>query len=123
MRYIPGSHLRRRTYQHRQDERPDLALDFVLDDGEVDMASARDVVLQAGRMSLHDIHLVHGSNPNRSAKRRAGLAIRYMPATSLFDRSHGNRTTPQGLTTGFATRPLWLVRGQDRAGNQGLLSR
>jgi Phytanoyl-CoA dioxygenase (PhyH) len=123
MRFIPGSHRRGHTFQHRQDDRPDLALDFVLEDGDVDMATARDVVLPAGRMSLHDIYLVHGSNPNRSAKRRAGLAVRYMPATSLFDRAYGNRTTPQGLTTGFATRPIWLARGQDRAGNQGLMAR
>ena len=35
---------------------------------------------------MHDVHLVHGSHPNRSGKRRAGLAIRYMPSTSLFNR-------------------------------------
>ncbi len=30
-------------------------------------------------MSLHHIKLVHGSEPNRTANRRIGLAIRYIP--------------------------------------------
>ncbi len=30
-------------------------------------------------MSLHHIKLVHGSEPNRTADRRIGLAIRYIP--------------------------------------------
>jgi len=116
MRFIPGSHSGR-MYRHRKDDRADLALDLVLEDGEADMASARDVCLKAGQLSLHDVYLVHGSAPNRSPKRRAGLAIRYMPATSLFDRTmFETRTTPNGLTVDFAQRPLWLVRGKDRTG-------
>lgn len=117
MRFIPGSH-RGQVYRHRKDDRPDLALDLVLDDDAVDASEARDVVLEAGQMSLHDVYLVHGSAPNRSPKRRAGLAIRYMPATSLFDRSlFKPTTTANGLVVDFTRRPLWLVRGRDRAGN------
>jgi ectoine hydroxylase-related dioxygenase (phytanoyl-CoA dioxygenase family) len=33
----------------------------------------------AGEMSLHHIKLVHGSDANRSADRRIGLSIRYIP--------------------------------------------
>jgi hypothetical protein len=117
MRYIPASHRNGHVYRHRRDARPDLALDLVLEDGEADMDAARDVVLEPGMMSLHDVYLVHGSNPNRSGKRRAGLAMRYMPATSHFDRSlYPPSTSPNGLTVDFANRPLWLVRGMDRTG-------
>ena len=117
MRYIPGSHRNGHVYRHRRDTRPDLALDLVLEDGEADMATARDVVLEPGMMSLHDVYLVHGSNPNRSGLRRAGLALRFMPATSHFDRSlYPPATSANGLTVDFANRPLWLVRGQDRTG-------
>jgi len=117
MRFVPGSH-DGRVYRHRKDTRPDLALDLVLDDGEIDVALARDVVLEAGQMSLHDVFLVHGSQPNRSTKRRAGLALRYMPATSLFDRSmYPRKELSTGHVVSFAERPLWLVRGEDRAGN------
>jgi non-heme Fe2+,alpha-ketoglutarate-dependent halogenase len=30
-------------------------------------------------MSLHHVRLIHGSEPNPSAKRRIGFAIRYVP--------------------------------------------
>lgn len=66
-------------------------------------------------MSLHDVYLIHGSNPNRSPRRRAGLAIRYMPATSLFDRSR-TADASAGYVVDFSNRPIWLVRGKDRTG-------
>ena len=46
---------------------------------EVDASKAVDVILQPGEISLHDIKLVHGSEPNRSGDRRIGFAIRYLP--------------------------------------------
>jgi hypothetical protein len=116
MRYIPGSHARGHVYRHRNDTRPDLALDLVLADDAVDTGAARDVVLEPGMMSLHDVYLVHGSNPNRSGKRRAGLALRYMPASSHFDRAmFAPRTSGNGLTVDYTNRPIWLVRGVDRS--------
>jgi hypothetical protein len=121
MRYIPGTHLGGHVYKHRKDDRPDLALDLVLEQGEADIGAARDVILEAGQFSMHDVFLVHGSNPNRSTKRRAGLAMRFMPATSHFDREMfpPSRTT-NGLVVDFTKRPLWLVRGQDRTGRNDL---
>jgi len=117
MRLVPGSH-DGRVYRHRQDTRPDLALDLVLDDEQIDTDMARDVVLEAGQMSMHDVFLVHGSQPNRSTRRRAGLALRYMPASSLFDRTlYPRKELATGHVVSFADRPLWLVRGSDRAGN------
>jgi hypothetical protein len=47
---------------------------------KVDEATAVDVVLRPGQMSLHHVLLVHGSSPNHSGQRRCGLAIRYIPA-------------------------------------------
>lgn len=116
MRFLPGSHGAGRSYRHRTDERPDLALDLTIDE-DLDLATARDVLLQAGQMSLHDVFLVHGSNPNRSARRRAGLALRYMPAASLFDRAmYEPRTLPNGLKVDYRNRPIWLLRGRDASG-------
>ena len=40
-----------------------------------------DVELRAGEISLHSDLLVHGSEPNRSTRRRCGLTLRYSPAT------------------------------------------
>ncbi|MEZ4709444.1 MAG: phytanoyl-CoA dioxygenase family protein [Caldilineaceae bacterium] len=42
-------------------------------------ATAVDLPLRAGQMSLHDGTLIHGSLPNRSNRRRCGLTLRYVP--------------------------------------------
>lgn len=77
---------------------------------------ARDDVLRAGQFSLHDVYLIHGSNANRSTRRRAGFVIRYMPATSVFERADGDKHVQLGMTFSMGKRPIWLLRGQDRSG-------
>lgn len=85
--------------------------------GHSDESTARDVELQPGEMSLHDVYLIHGSRANTSPRRRAGLALRYMPATSHFDRAmfRPGESTSTYLVD-FSRRPIWLVRGADRTG-------
>jgi len=60
---------------------------------------------------------VHGSQPNRSNRRRAGFAIRYMPATAHYDRSLPMGSASSTVPVEFAQRPIWLVRGVDRCGH------
>lgn len=43
-------------------------------------ATAVDMPLRAGQMSLHDGTIIHGSLPNSSDRRRCGLTLRYVPA-------------------------------------------
>ncbi len=103
MRVIPGS--------HRGDQMPHrdtFARDNLLTRGqevavEVDGSRAVDLVLQPGEMSLHHVRLIHGSEPNPSARRRIGFAIRYLP-------THVRQTVGE---RDFAT----LVRGVDNYGN------
>jgi ectoine hydroxylase-related dioxygenase (phytanoyl-CoA dioxygenase family) len=100
MRVVPGS--------HHQDVIPHtetFASANLLSRGqeiqvEVDEATAVDLVLQPGEMSLHHVKLIHGSNPNRSDDRRIGYAIRYIP-------------TSVRQTVG-AEDSAMLVRGVDR---------
>lgn len=40
-----------------------------------------DNVLKAGQVSIHTSTLIHGSEPNRSDRRRCGLALRYIPSS------------------------------------------
>ena len=54
--------------------------------------------------------------PNRSAMRRTGIALRYMPGSSLFDRTLRPVDGRSGVPVSFATRPLWLLRGRDLTG-------
>jgi hypothetical protein len=43
--------------------------------------------------------------------------MRYMPASSHFDRAmYAPTTTANGLTVDYTNRPIWLVRGVDRTG-------
>lgn len=112
MRYIPGSH-KFGVLSHHLDERREVVLNQAIQRDLFDETAAKDDALMAGRISLHDVFLIHGSRANRSTKRRAGLTFRYMPSTSHFDRSIPAYNT-EGLVADFARRPLFLVRGINR---------
>jgi len=79
MRVIPES--------HKLDQAPHrdtFAADNLLSRGqeimvEVDESKAVELPLEPGEMSLHDVRLIHGSEPNPSANRRICFAIRYVP--------------------------------------------
>jgi ectoine hydroxylase-related dioxygenase (phytanoyl-CoA dioxygenase family) len=116
LRVIPGSHREKRIHAHLLEDREDLVLSQRTADDVFDEAEAADVVLQAGQMSMHDVYMIHGANPNRSPRRRAGVAIRYMPGTSVFERNLNPAGGRSGIPVHFAKRPLWLLRGQDRTG-------
>jgi hypothetical protein len=103
--------------RHRMREGDDVVLSQEVDMSEADPSLIRDDMLPAGGFSLHDVFLVHGSGPNRSERRRAGFVVRYMPATSLFDRGVDRRQDQTGVSFSFSRRPIWLLRGEDRAGN------
>jgi hypothetical protein len=117
LRVVPGSHAARTLHPHLHEDRADLTLQQRLAAGAFDEAQAVDIELQPGQMSLHDVYMVHGANVNTSAQRRTGVALRYMPATSLFDRRLRPVDGQTGVAVNFAQRPLWLLRGADRAGN------
>ena len=116
MRVVPGTH-RDGLMEHVTSTDPALALDKGLKAGAFDEAKAYDVELEPGQFSLHDAMVVHGSNANHSGLRRCGYAMRFMPATSLFDRSIPPTRIAHNQVLDFSQRPIWLVRGEDRAGN------
>ncbi|MEE2804082.1 MAG: phytanoyl-CoA dioxygenase family protein [Pseudomonadota bacterium] len=117
LQVVPGSHKARRSFQHARSEEEGLVLNQYVEDPAVDLTTAEDVALRSGEFSLHDIHIIHGSNPNTSGRRRAGVAIRYMPGTSLMNRTSSRTGNSSGYMVNWATRPLWLLRGENRAGN------
>ncbi len=103
MKFVAGSH--RMEIQPHKDT---FAADNLLSRGqevevEVDEATAVHVELQPGEMSLHHVKLIHGSEPNRSADRRIGFAIRYIP-------THVRQV-------GMQRDAALLVRGHDAFGN------
>jgi hypothetical protein len=116
LRVIPGSHREKKLYSHMREDRSDVVLTQRIDDPGFDEAQAVDIELEPGQMSLHDVYMIHGATVNRSPQRRAGVAIRYMPATSVFERGLIATSDRSGFKVDFSTRPLWLLRGQDRTG-------
>jgi ectoine hydroxylase-related dioxygenase (phytanoyl-CoA dioxygenase family) len=116
LRVIPRSHRDRTLHEHLHEDRADLTLNQRLAAGSFDERHAVDIELQPGQMSLHDVYMIHGARPNSSAKRRTGVALRYMPATSVFERDLRPAHGKTGVPVDFAHRPLWLVRGIDRSG-------
>ena len=115
MRFIPGSHNRTELYRHHVTERKNVVLNLELDQDQFDERDAVNVELEPGQMSMHDVRLIHGSLANTSGQRRAALILRYMPATSHYDRSivkERKNNSPFDIVE----QPLWLMRGSDRSG-------
>ena len=116
MRFIPGSHRDHRLYQHHFEHRDDYTLAQVIDDDQVDLSLARDIVLERGQLSLHDVYLVHGSEANHSDRRRMGLVLRIMPASSFYNHNSGKIKEDAGSPHGYSNRALFLLRGRDLNG-------
>ena len=103
VRVVPGTH-RLDQIPHRETRTADnlltrgqeIAVDVKADD-------AVDMPLKPGEMSLHHIRTFHASEPNRSADRRIGFAIRYIPTRIRQTQVDGDSAT--------------LVRGTDHFGN------
>jgi len=63
--------------------------------------------MRAGKISLHSGWILHGSEPNRSDRRRCGLAMRYLSAdvraSSTGTRLHLGAAAPTPAATGPTT--------------------
>jgi ectoine hydroxylase-related dioxygenase (phytanoyl-CoA dioxygenase family) len=103
-------------HPHLHEDRQDLTLQQRMADGTFEESEAVDIELEPGQMSMHDVYMIHGAQANRSSQRRTGVALRYMPASAHFDRSLKPVDGQSGVPVSFATRPLWLLRGQDVSG-------
>jgi ectoine hydroxylase-related dioxygenase (phytanoyl-CoA dioxygenase family) len=102
MRVVPGTHLVDLPHVDS------FAEHNMLSRGQevaVDLAGRAfvELALRSGEMSMHHVGLVHGSEPNRSDRRRVGFAIRYM--------------APHVRQTLSAADGATLVRGTDRFGH------
>lgn len=102
MNFKPGSHLGGQiAHTDTFDPNNLLTRGQQISDG-LDLSDAVSVPLQAGEFSLHHIRLAHGSEPNQTAHRRIGFAIRYI----------GAHVKPVK-----AARSATLVRGIDQFGH------
>lgn len=110
LRVIPGSHKRQEVFGQHTDNRERLTLNQAVNNEHIEDAEAADLELRAGQMSLHDVYLIHGSNQNTSTRRRAGIAIRYMPASSVFRRDLIEPSDKAGYRVDFSQRRFTRIR-------------
>ena len=116
LRVIRGSHTARALRAHNRVDCDDVTLNQELDAAEFNQADAVDIVLKAGQISLHDVYLLHGSEPNTSPRPRRGMTMRFMPTTSVFDRELAREKAQRLNIVDHAARQVFLLRGMDRAG-------
>jgi len=105
MQVLPGTHRQRRVLAHKVDQSSGTTLPLSLEG--IDLDSARPVELKAGSFSVHDVFLLHGSNPNRSNRRRCGITVKYIPTDVRIDRSW---ISPTGFD--WQGLRLYLARGR-----------
>ena len=102
MRYAPRSH---RDGKRGHEET--FGVDNALSRGQVMRPGTGhesvNVVLEPGQIALHHCLLAHASGPNRSAERRVGLTIRYLP--------------PEVRVVDGPPMAATLVRGEDPFGH------
>ncbi|MYA42515.1 MAG: phytanoyl-CoA dioxygenase family protein [Gemmatimonadetes bacterium] len=112
---VSGSHKAQREQEHSAAVSDEDLLDRAIDEKDINEDDIRFLELKAGQFSVHDAFLVHGSDPNRTDHRRAGLTLRFMPGTSVYDRSIAGKLA-EDETEAFETRarPVFLCRGADR---------
>ncbi len=103
MEVVPGSHkLGQLRHADLQDTDNLLSRGQTLS-ADLDRTHTDYMAVKAGQFSLHHTHLVHNSRPNRSARRRVGLGISYIP-------THAHCTAQTRVTA-------MLVRGHDAYNN------
>lgn len=78
MKVLPASHLGD-SLPHQDLYHDDNLLTRGQEITDIDESSAVLMPLQSGQMSLHNIRIAHASAPNKSADRRIGLSLHYMP--------------------------------------------
>ena len=122
LRVIRGSHKERALKRHNKVASGDVTLTQELDRGEYDESKAANIVLKAGQISLHDVYLLHGSEPNTSPDSRRGMTMRFMPTTSVFDRTIAREKAQNITTTDHSNRQIFLMRGIDRSGRNTFVS-
>lgn len=117
MRFIPGSHKAHELYSHSWVDGDNKTINLVCDSEHFDETTAEPLLLRAGQVSFHDVYMIHGSQANHTDQRRAAFIVRLMPATSFYDHALGAETGKQHPAQGYGIRPLYLISGEDRAGN------
>ena len=100
MKIVKGSH-KQGMFDHKINKAKNLALNQEVSTDQFDESNVVSLNLKAGEISLHDDGLLHGSEANKSNRRRCGVTMRFSPVDVKADLS---------VWPHFETQ---LVRGKD----------
>ena len=120
MQFIPGSH-KNNLLPHKQKKKNDEnygSLDLHIDKNSFSEEYKTYCEIKKSEISIHDVFLLHKSDPNISNTERRALAIRYMPSSSYYNYKTPTRISATGFKNSF-DRPIYLVSGK----NQNKLNR
>jgi hypothetical protein len=104
MKVIPGTHSHGFSEYELVDQ-ADNTFPDAIKAGSFDPSQAVTFALAPNECSLHDSRLIHGAEPNRSPRRRAGYTMRYFSQTMRF------------IPENNPDHTLWHARGENVAGN------
>jgi chlorinating enzyme len=116
LRLIPASHLESDIGRHHNVVTDDVIFGREIDDDQFDPSLSFDVELQPGQMVFFDVRMIHGAAPNQG-KARTAFTARYMPSTTRFNHTEARLATIKDDGYSLDSRPLFLLSGVDRAGN------
>ena len=117
---IKGSHKEGQLLAHERNDSATFTLNQEQPEAAYDEAQARDLVLEAGQVSLHGAFMAHGSAANTSAHRRRAITFHYMPASSNFDHDLAARQHAGLGVVEHTYRTLYQGIGRDRSGRKNL---
>ena len=121
LQIIKGSHKNQDLLRHETNPSTELTLNQELLKSEYDGSKAVDLVLKRGQISLHDVFLVHGSEPNTSPNPRRGMTMRFMPTSSVFDHQLAREQYNNMKVPDHSERKIYHMRGVDRSGRNTLI--
>lgn len=105
MRVIRGSHRAGMVHHTENAKSPKNLLLGLEVAGDLDESRKEDVVLKPGEMSLHNVAMLHGSNPNYSDRFRIGFAVRYITPEVAIQLDH----FPVILARGACPHPKFRI--------------
>ena len=103
MRVIPGTH-HHGFSEYEPVDRNRHVFGTRIQPDQLNESEAVDLEVHAGECHVHHAKLIHGSNIDRSQRRRCGYTMRYM-ATSVKHKKNEEHA-------------IYLARGHDIAGNE-----
>ena len=91
MRFVPGSHKGPLFEQHETYGKDNLLSRGQVVKTDVDESQTVLAPLAPGEMSMHDVRVIHGSEPNLTGDRRIGMVLRYCATDVRQTKAEGDR--------------------------------